>query len=335
MKKTNFIGIDVSKVTLDICLVQEGKVVYLVQISNNRQALRKVFTILKKNFSVDCENTLCCMEYTGIYNYVLLEFLWANQYKIWLERALQIKQSSGLVRGKSDQLDASRIALYAYKNERDSKLWEPERSQIVLLKSLITTRNRLIKIQKQLSVPLKESQGFMDKECIKVNDSLTEKPLKSIENAIIKTEERMMDLIKNDENLKRLFLLVKSVDGVGPIVALNVIAKTNEFKNYGEARKFACFSGIAPFPHSSGTSIHGRTRVSHMACKPMKTLMHLAAMAAINTKGELGEYYKRKLLEGKNKMSIVNAIRNKIIARIFAVVKRNEPYQKILQNSFA
>lgn len=335
MKKTNFIGIDVSKLTLDICLVQGNKVVYLVQIPNTKQALSKVFRLLKKNFFVDCENTLCCMEYTGIYNYVLLEFLWSKQFNIWVERALQIKQSSGLVRGKSDVLDASRIALYAYKNERDCRLWEPERSQIILLKTLITTRNRLIKIQKQLSVPLKEAKGFMDKTSLKVNDSLTEKPLKSIEDAIIKAEKQMMELIKSDENLKRLFSLVKSVDGVGPIVAVNIIAKTNEFKNYNEARKFACFSGIAPFPHSSGSSIRGRTRVSHMANKPMKTLMHLAAMAAINTKGEIGAYYKRKLQEGKNKMSIVNAIRNKIIARIFAVVKRNEPYRKIFQNALA
>jgi len=335
MKKTNFIGIDVSKKTLDICLVQGNKVVHLMKILNTKQALKKAFSVLKKEFLVDSDNTLCCMEYTGIYNYLLLEFLWANRYQIWLERAVQIKQSSGISRGKSDELDASRIAFYAYKNQQDCKYWEPEREQIITLKSLLSTRNRLIKVQKQLSVPLKEAQGFVDKKTIKLNKDLAQQPLNAIETAIVKAEQQIVALIKEDENLKRLFFLIKSVDGVGPVVAANIIAKTNEFKNYTEARKFACYSGVAPFPHSSGSSIRGRAKVSHMANKTMKTLMHLAAMAAINTKGELGQYYQRKVQEGKNKMNVINAVRNKIIARIFAVVKRNEPYQKILQNSLA
>ena len=54
----------------------------------------------------------------------------------------------------------------------------------------------------------------------------------------------------------------------------------------------------------------------------------MAALSAIRMKGELQIYYKRKVAEGKNKMAVINAVRAKLIARMFAIVKRNQSYQK-------
>jgi transposase len=334
MKMENFIGIDVSKQVLDICLVRESQIVDQFQAANNVQAVRTAFTRLKK-LGVNPKNSCCCMEHTGIYNLPALEFLWSKGYSIWLERAIQIKQCSGAVRGKSDKIDALRIAQYAYKNQSDCKLWQPEREQIRRLKILLVTRRRFINAKKQLSMPIKEAKGFMDKSDVKLSEKLSSNFLKAAEASILKVEREIQELLKGDPQLKHLFTLITSVQGIGCVTAAHVIATTNEFKTYSEARKYACYSGIVPFPHSSGTSIRGRTRVSHMANKSMKTLMHMSAMAAINMKGELREYYMKKVQEGKNKMSVINAIRNKLVLRIFAVVKRNEPYQNNYENTFA
>lgn len=89
----------------------------------------------------------------------------------------------------------------------------------------------------------------------------------------------------------------------------------------------ACYSGVVPFANQSGTSINGKHRVSSYADKSIKTTLHLAAMSAIRLKNDLREYYLRKVAEGKNKMSVLNAIRNKIIHRIFAVIRSQIPYQ--------
>ena len=91
-------------------------------------------------------------------------------------------------------------------------------------------------------------------------------------------------------------------------------------------KKFACYAGIAPFEYASGTSVKGRTRVHPCANKQLKSLLNMAAMNAIKINGEYKQYYKRRQQEGKNNMSTLNIIRNKILARIFAVVKRQTPY---------
>ena len=94
------------------------------------------------------------------------------------------------------------------------------------------------------------------------------------------------------------------------------------------SREFACYSGCAPFEHKSGTSIRGKTKVHYIANRKMKMLLHMAAMNAVTFNDELKAYYQRKVAEGKNPMSVLNAVRFKLICRIFSVIKRNEAFQK-------
>ncbi len=60
----------------------------------------------------------------------------------------------------------------------------------------------------------------------------------------------------------------------------------------------------------------------------MKTLLQLSAMGAIRMKGELQDYYQRKVKEGKNKMAVINPVRNKLIHGVFALVRTNQKYDK-------
>ena len=94
-------------------------------------------------------------------------------------------------------------------------------------------------------------------------------------------------------------------------------------------RKLACYCGVAPFKHQSGSSIKGKTKVSHIANKKMKSLLNMAALSAKRNDIEIKEYYERKVEEGKNKMSVLNAIRCKIISRAFAVIERETPFVNI------
>ena len=113
------------------------------------------------------------------------------------------------------------------------------------------------------------------------------------------------------------------------VTASYILVTTNEFININNPKKYACYRGVVPFEHSSGSSVRGKTRVSQMANKNIKTLLHLAALSTINMQGDLHEYYNRKVAEGKNKMSVLNAIRNKLILRVFACVNQNREYEKI------
>lgn len=124
--------------------------------------------------------------------------------------------------------------------------------------------------------------------------------------------------------------MIKSVPGVGKVLAWVFLSKTDGFTSITNPRKMACYSGVVPFDFQSGTSIKKRPGVSMLADKTIKSTLHLGAMSAIRHSNDLQTYYQRKVEEGKNKMSVLNAVRNKIIHRVFAVIKNQRPYQKDL-----
>jgi transposase len=150
--------------------------------------------------------------------------------------------------------------------------------------------------------------------------------IKNFDKQIQNLMSEIKMIIKHQPALNQNFLLLQSIKGVGKILALTIIIKTNNFNRFINARKFACFCGTAPFDHSSGTSIRKKTRVSHLADKQMKTLLDLSAKSAIQYDKELREYYLKRIQNGKSKMSTINVVRNKILYQMFAVVKRQTPF---------
>jgi transposase len=272
------------------------------------------------------------MEHTGIYNQHLLSFLYSKKAFVCLEAAIHIKLSSGLQRGKSDQIDAIRIAQYAYKNSMELRLWQPKRQVIQQLKHLSGLRNRVINARKQLTVALNETSGF-DKNAAYECKKLCKASLKALDEDIKRIELKMDQVIASDVELKRLFSIVTSVEGIEKVTATEMIITTNEFKDITDPAKFACYSGVAPFEYSSGSSIKGKSKVSHKANKTMKSLLHMAALVAINYNADMKAYYQRKVQQKKNKMLVINAVRNKLIWRVFACVRNNRPYQKNYQIS--
>ena len=155
--------------------------------------------------------------------------------------------------------------------------------------------------------------------------------IKELDTALAAIENQISELIKSDPDCAQQYQLLTSIDGIGKQVAVHTIIETKGFTKFTDPRKFACHAGVAPFKYFSGSSIRSANKVSHRANKKMKKLLHMAALSVIRMKNEMRDYYERKVAEGKNKMSVINAVRAKLIARMFAVINKNIKYQKNTQ----
>ncbi len=194
---------------------------------------------------------------------------------------------------------------------------------------------RLVKIKGQLEKPLREAQMFIKDSLRKKMISNCKQTLKGLVTDIDKVERQIKKIIEEDTHLSDQVKWATSIPGVGNITALNVIVLSGELEKISEVKKFACYAGVAPFEHSSGTSVRGKTRVSRMANLNMKRLLHLAAVSAIQHCDDLKRFYERKVAEGKSKMSVINAVRNKLISRIFVCIKNKRVYQKDYKHALA
>lgn len=330
-----FIGIDVSKNELDFAVQQGRHFLFHREIANDRGAINGFIKELGKLPGFNLSKAVFCMEHTGIYNNHSLTCLYKKKAHICLEAATQIRSSLGNIRGKNDKIDAMRIAGYAYDKRDKLRLWMPKREVVQQLAHLAATRLRLITVKKQLKTPLKEHDSFSSGKVARQNLQICSHSLKAVDEDIERADKAIDKLIHADAELHRLFSLVTSVSGIGKVTAVQVIVATNEFRDINNPKKFACYSGVAPFTDDSGKIIK-KARISHMANKKVKTLLHLSAIVAIQYNADLKLFYERKVLqEKKNKMSVINAVRNKLILRIFACVNQNRPYEKNYQKLLA
>jgi len=330
-KKYNyFIGIDVSKNKLDYAVMRGPELLFHQVTRNDPDEIRRLVGELKILPSFTLSKALFCMENTGIYCNHLIRYLREAQANFAVENPLQIKASIGLVREKHDKGDAILIARYAQKNHTGIRLWEERSAAIVELMNLSTLRIRIVTMSLVMKTPLKEQQRFITKELQSLSASLCKKSLDALKGDLRKVDTRIRQVIKADKRLKRLFRIILSVPGIGSVTAVQIITITNEFKNIADPRKFACYSGIVPFKRGSGT-LSFKPRLSTFANKRIKSLLHLCALNAIQHDAELKAYYERKTgTEKKNKLSVINAIRNKIVQRVFACVKQDRLFQKRL-----
>lgn len=338
MKFKVFIGIDVSKETLDFTVLVKGAKLYYTREENNKAGIKAFHTSLKRllnqlGFSLsDC---LFCMEHTGIYCNPFLEFVQQRGLVLWLEDGNRIKSFYGISREKNDEVDSLMIAEYAYMKRNKVRLWEAPRPIIMKLKRLLACRERLVSGKTRLAVPLNEAKGLISTADLKEEKALIQPLIKQMEKKIKAIEKRIIELIKSDEDLHGLFKLICSVKGIGLIIGAHTLVVTNEFKLINEPKKMACHCGVAPFKKESGKTIRGKAKVSHRANKTMKKLLNLGARSAVGSRGELRDYYLRKISEGKNKMAVLNAVRNKLIHRMFACVRENRKYENFYQHSLA
>lgn len=147
---------------------------------------------------------------------------------------------------------------------------------------------------------------------------------------IKETERKISEKMSGNASIAANYSLMQSIIGIGRINAAVIITVTDNFRKFDNPRKFACYCGVAPFEHTSGTSIRGKTRTSKLAAKDLKVLLTRAAITAMVHDPQIRTYYLRKVSEGKHKASVINAIRAKIIYRCFAVVKRQTPFVRLM-----
>lgn len=323
------IGVDVSKGTLDVALFL-GKVDWNdghIKVSNNESGYKELKKWLRLK-NAEKSRLRICMEATGLYT---------HDFRSWLEKEgityyvvdpkrmhhfappLSIK---GIRQTKTDKADAFRIAIYC-SLFHDSM--EPSRlpsAAYFKLKRLLAERRQYVK----QSVLYK--QQLSD---ISIYDTVSsrmrkEKEVGNLQDNIKQTDKEIKAVIDTDPAIKRNYDLLTSIIGVGIVVAVTAIVLTENFTTFTDPRKYASYIAIAPFPHESGTSVRGATRVSKQGFRQAKADLSISVLNAITHDAELREYWQRKKAEGKHTGVILNAIKFKIVLRMFAVVKRGKPY---------
>ncbi|WP_052143581.1 IS110 family transposase [Wocania ichthyoenteri] len=317
-------GIDISKNTLDYCILDYQKVQVESRgiIDNTPKAINQWL----KNF--DKNNDTFALEHTGHYGALLIDCISKSGFQFYVINPLELKKSLGIQRGKSDVKDAYRIAEYAVKNKHKLKPYSLPSKELSALKALITARERYVKMSVQVQNSQKANEILNQSIDVKMLIEEEKRQIKSLKKSIVNIENQMKAIIQSDQNLSGSYRKISAVIGIGPVIATKCIVETANFTKFDNPRKFSCHCGLAPFPYQSGSSIRGKTKTHFLRDRSLKAILTKGAISAVRYDPQLKAYYNRKIKEGKHHMTVINAVANKLVLRIFAVAKRNEPFVK-------
>jgi transposase len=239
---------------------------------------------------------------------------------------VEIKRSIGLVRGKNDQVDAQRICLYAFRHQDKAQAYiQPEKS-LEKVAALLSVRESLMKAKKLLTVPIEEKESVGLPEEAALMREVCQENIACLNKGIKEIDKKLEAVMEEEKELEGNYKLVCSIKGIGKITALYLLVYTGNFTKFSNAKKLASYCGIVPFAYSSGSSIRGKTKVHPLANKRLKVALHMCGLSAIQQEGEMRMYYTKKVAEGKNKMSAINAVKNKLVHRAYACVRDQQAY---------
>lgn len=317
----HFVGCDVSKDTLDFALYERG-VAYTgfkhIRVDNSTegfQAMRKWL----RGLGVGMSDTVIAMEHTGYYSVALSEWCAGKKITFVLLHPLDVKNACGRGRNKTDKADAQFIADYAYTMREKLAPSQPEPPVIGRLRQLRNERHMAVKTRASF---LNMARTLTDKSALR----RVRKTVETLTAQISAIEENIRQVVESDVLVAENYRLLTSITGIGLVNALATIVATGNFTRFQTARQYAKFVCVSPLRRESGTSVRDADHVSKAGHSELKATLTEAARSAINHDGQMRAYYGRKRSEGKSYGCVMNAVKFKLICRMFAVVKRQTPY---------
>lgn len=311
-------GIDLSKEKFDVNFLDANGKERNKTVKNGLSAISGFLSTIPRG-------AVLCAEHTGTYG-DLLVFL-CNQYQvpIALTPGYTVKHSLGLLKGKSDPIDAGRLREYGERFFDKLSFKECQSEKMSELRQFYSLRSQLVKSRKMLKTGA-HARDQIPMQSVGVNLILKDS-LASLDEQIQTAEREIVLIIMNDAELAANYSLAISVMGVGPVIATDIIIKTGNFKVIDTARRAASYAGVCPFPNTSG-NMAGKSRTSPFADKELKSLLYMGAKSAVKHNKEYRLYYQKKEQEGKPHYLIMNNVMNKLLRTVYSVVKNRTPYDR-------
>ena len=329
MNKNWFIGIDVSKKTLDASIFVAGEVINRfphIQVRNDKQGFKDLLRWAKGQ-GVKTKDTLFGLEFTGYYSDALEQFLTKKQICYTMLPTTVVKHYQRGPHDKNDKIDSAKIAdyLFRFNGTECIKLRVLPSKAMQELKALKSER----KFYVQQRVACENRQNVAKS---KQEQKHLQKAIDLFNEQIELIEQQMAEVVTSDEEIYLTYTRLLTIPGIGPVNAINTIANTQNFTAFETARQYAKYVGVAPSEHSSGTSVRWRGRPSPHADLQAKADLSMAAMRAVEFSCDMSIYYERKLGNRPNdkdvKKKALNAVKFQLIKMMFAVVRQDRVFEQ-------
>jgi transposase len=311
-----FIGIDVSKDTLEVAYPKTGKSFKTLTVDN------KPFTIWKLLKTFDASQDQIILEATGTYSLLLCHLLSKAGIPFSLLNPRQ-STSYAKMQGKTVKTDKVDAVLL-------SQLGKQIQPPVTVLKDaswyeLQAHRAYLRQLKKQRTMLLNLQASFQPSPY--PNKTVTKNLQTHLNFIETQIKELERDQAPQSEDYQQLFEKITSIAGIGEVTAHEIIACTNGFEDFDNPKAFAKFIGICPTYRQSGTSVKSFGRMNRSGNPHLRSVLYMAAKVAKRWNKDCQASYERLRAKGKTYKQAIVAVMNQLIRQVFAIVKANTIFE--------
>jgi transposase len=298
------------------------------QVANTSPEIRELLQQWTQTLEAPLPAFVHCAENTGCYTHPLLQLVEPLGLRFWLEDPLQLKQSMGRQRRKTDAVDAHNIAEYCRCKYPQAKWYVPPSLLRGQLRQLSHKRTKLVRLRQSLSTSAQTRAEFPLHAPNEVCQTIDQEMIDVINQQLHTLDAEIKRLIQSDPCAKRKMEIARSVPGIGPKNVLVILAITGLFERIPSARACAAYAGLVPYDFQSGTSVRRRSRVSRAVSKELKTALHQGAQFLIIRPSPFKELYDRLRAKGRSYKQAINAVRHKMVRVLYACLEKDVIYDK-------
>lgn len=324
-KNVYFVGIDIACDDFVASIYQSPRQSILTKegIENTFDGFN-VFISWLKEHRLSKTNSIICMEATGVYNEAIAHYLVSRGFRVSVEPPLKVKRAFDPVGHKTNPVDSRQIAEYAYRYSDELRFWQPKDEIIEKIKQLLTAREQFTKQSTAIQNAIASYRRHVVQVPLIVKAH--HQTLKELKKHIADIDKELDRLIRQNPIISQMTHQLKSIPGVGLLLASDLIAITGAFNDISSYKTLSAFLGICPYQHRSGKSIHKAAHIRNFGPTYARKLLMLAARSVATHNISFRKYYVRKLAEGKAKQLVLNNISNKLIKIACALIKNNSQY---------
>lgn len=316
--ETLYVGIDVSKDTLDVTLRWDGRNHHHKVFDNEPGGIGQVQKWLEQQRAGMVQ---VCLEATGQYGEEVSERLYERGWRVSVVNPLCIKAyaRSHLKRTQTDKADAGLLAEYGDKEQ--PRAWQPPsplRKRLRALSRRIDDLEGMRQAERNRWKATKHLDPTIASSLQSVIDLLTQ--------LIQETKHTLFQLLDQDEELKRQKKLLMSIKGIGQLTAVRFLAELGDLHEFTDARQLAAFLGLTPEFKKSGKSVSTKPRLSKRGNSAVRKMLYMPAVSAKNTNKIVEAFCNRLALSRKCDMSLIGAAMHKLVHLMFGVVHTGLPF---------
>jgi transposase len=319
-EKTHTVGIDVSKLKLDLALLRESGKFRDKVVANSRKGFEELLAWLAKQ---GVTRAHICMEATGAYWEELAEFLVDAGFEVSVVNPLLIRKYSESrgERSKTDRIDARVIARFCA--ERHPERWQAPSKAVRGLRALVRRREALVELRTE---ELNRRDSASEPRVLESID----KVIAHLDEQIALIEQQIHRHIDDDPTLKQQGKLLQSVPGIGKVVSAMLLSYYGGDLRFGTSKQAVAFAGLDTCHRESGTSVRGKPRMSKRGHSNIRGTLYMPAVVTMSKTGWGKAFAARLAQAGKPSLVIIGAVMRKLVVIAYGVLKSGQPFNPAL-----